>query len=174
MIHNENIERLLEIDIVKDLVKTFNMQTAIYSNKEQFSLILYVTPLAILISDRRIENIPDILIYDLKNNLYITDWEITDLANELFVIDKNQPSIESYKIFDSNNIFISEGASKMSQLHYILIRTKLLLPLFLAKNGFKSLKDGTFDSRFDFQNKTFLFNPTKFLPMYKALSLDIP
>ena len=45
---------------------------------------------------------------------------------------------------------------------------------FLAKNGFKSLKDGTFDSRVDFQNQTYSFNPTEFLPMYKALSLDIP
>lgn len=174
MIHNENIERLLEIDIVKDLVKTFNMKTAIYSNKEQFSLILYVAPLAILISDRLIENIPDILIYDLKNNLFITDWEITDLANELFVIDKSHSTIETYKNFDFNNIFISKGASKMSQLQYILLRTKLLLPMFLAKNGFKSLKNGSFDSRFDFQNQTYSFNPTEFLPMYKALSLDIP
>lgn len=174
MIHNENIERLLEIAIVQDLVKTFNMKTAIYSNKEQFSLILYVAPLAILISDRLIENIPDILIYDLKNKLFMTDWEITDLSNELFLIDRSQIAKQNFEDFDNNDIFISEGASKMFRLYSVLLRTKLLLPLFLAKNGFKSLKDGTFDSRFDFQNQTYSFNPTEFIPMYKALSLDIP
>jgi hypothetical protein len=59
---------------------------------------------------------------------------------------------QDFKNHPQSNIFTSNIDEKMDNLQTFLQAIDKLLPRIEAKGGLSSMKDGTFDSRFDFSD----------------------
>ncbi len=161
MIFNRHLDRLTEVGIVQDFMRRHSMQGKVCSKGDDSSFILYRLPYVIEFHDAQIENYLDVYLTDLKSQLRI--WGSSALGCSLDIGLQNLVELRSWT-FDKhplNNIFLSDGSQKMGYLYSYLDAFDKLLPLIEAKGGLSSMRDGTFDPRFDFRDSV--------QPMYHGL-----
>lgn len=149
IVYNDNLYRLIEIDIVKDFMQRWGFKVA---PSDFYGLILYRPPYVIHFEDALIEDYLEIYCSDIDSGLMFSTgapWACcVDMGLQDFVGIKNR----DYQLHPQNRLFLSKGAQKMYDLHITLEAIDKLLPLIEAKGGLASLRDGTFDPRFDFKD----------------------
>ena len=150
MIYNENLYRLIEIKIVKDFIKLQHFKIALSGNDS--GLLLYKPPYIVEFKDALIENYLEIYFSDLKSELYMEGSSALGCS-----LDMGLQSLELLRARDLSNdcdkeYFLSENILKIRHLYSNLEAIDKLLPLIEAKGGLASIRDGTFDPRFDFKD----------------------
>lgn len=148
MIYNENLHRLTEIEIVKDFMQLQGFKVA--PCDKDFGLILYRLPYVIEFKDALIENYLEVYFSDLTSSLYMEGGSALGCS-----LDLGLQSIEILRARDLDNvqgkdIFLSDGPLKIRHLYSNLEAIDKLLPPMEAKGGLASMRNGTFDLRFDF------------------------
>lgn len=152
MIYNQHLDRLMEVEIVQDFMRQHHMQGKLCSQGESHSLILYRLPYVVEFYDALIENYLEIYLSNLTNGLRIEGSSALGCS-----LDIGLQSLEMLRARDLKNnpakeIFLSEHDSKTRDLYSNLEAIDKLLPLIEAKGGLSSMRDGTFDLRFDFKD----------------------
>lgn len=158
MIFNLKIDRLLEMDIVKSFIHRHGMQAKLCINGDDFSFILYKIPYVVEFHDALIENYLEISLSDISAELLMSGGSALQVSIDLGLLNLEQLRKMNFKGHPRNDIFISEGARKMFDLHCDFDAIDKLLALIEAKGGLSSMRDGTFDSRFDFKDYVYPMN----------------
>lgn len=171
MIFNQSIERLLEIKIVQELIKKYEMSFKTLNHGEEFYLLIYRRPYIIEISERLIENILDIFLYDLDSDLNLMDGRLVFIAESLQLPIYEICNLFNFKDHTQNNIFLTFNEEKMFDLHLTLTSIDLLLPVFINKGGFMSLKNGEFSSTFSTKELPSVVSREKISNLNKAINL---
>lgn len=152
MIFNKHLDRLMEMQFVQDFMHRHNMQGRLINEQGNESFILYRAPYVINFFDNLIENYLEIYFSDLKCDLYIEGNSALGCS-----LDIGMQNLEALRARDLENnaakaLFLSEGDSKIRNLISNLEAIDKLLPLLEARGGLASMRDGTFDARFDFKD----------------------
>lgn len=150
MIFNEHLDRLIEVGIVRDFMQQQRMQGKLCSHKDNYSFILYRLPYVIQFYDALIENYLEIWLFDLNNLLAIQGGSALGCSLDLNLQSLSELRQRDFLDHPQLDIFMSEHSEKMRYLHSYLEAISRLLPYIEAQGGLASLRDGTFDSRFDF------------------------
>ncbi len=150
MIYNENLYSLTEVAIVEVFMRKQDFKVA--SSDSEFGLILYNFPYIVEFKDALIENYLEVYLSDISSDLMFSEGAAWACCIELGLEDRQELKNRSYESHPQNQLFLSEGAQKMYGLHVTLEAIDKLLPLIKAKGGLVSMRDGTFDSRFDFKD----------------------
>jgi len=150
MIYNENLHRLIDVAIVKDFMQRQGFKVAPSDN--DFGLILYKLPFVVEFKDALIENYLEDYFSDLDGGLYMEGGSAVGCS-----LDIGLQRLELLRARDltsdcNNGYFLSENLAKIRHLYSDLEAIDKLLPLIEAKGGLASMRDGTFDSRFDFKD----------------------
>lgn len=152
MIFNQHLDRLKEVQLVRDFMQRHRMQGGLCTQGDDSSFILYRFPYVVEFRDALIENYLEIVLVDVSSNLLLTDGSITFCSVELGHQNREILRTLDFSSHKQNNIFLSEGSMKMYGLHTVVEALDKLIPLIEARGGLSSIRDGTFDLRFDFRN----------------------
>lgn len=152
MIFNEHLDRLMEVKVVQDFMQRHNMQGKMCSENSNHVFILYRYPYVIGFWDALIENYLQIALSDSEADLLADEGTLIWCSTCLNYQSREDLKNRSYTNHPQNDIFLSDGAQKMYGLHTCLEAIDKLLPLIEAKGGLSSMRDGTFDPRFDFKD----------------------
>jgi len=152
MMSSQSISRLAEIDIINEFIRRHDMQSIPCKLENKYSFILYRRPYIIEFIDYVIENYLVIFISDLNDDLMFGESSAL-----ICCVDMGLQNLEELKKrrFDNHpqgEIFSSYQSSKIKNLYCNLEAIDKLLPLIETKGGLASMRDGTFDSRFDFKD----------------------
>jgi hypothetical protein len=151
MIYNENIDRLTEIDIVKDFVANHKMTSVLCKSVDEYSLLLFRHPFFIEIHDALSENYLEITLSELTSGLLITGSSALGCSLDLGLQDLSALRTRVFDNHPLNHLFLSFGSQKMRNLHSFLEALDKLLPYIeIEGNGLQSMREGRFDRRFDF------------------------
>lgn len=161
MIFNKHLDRLTEVEIVQSFMRCHNMQGKVCSRGDDFSFILYRLPYVVEFYDALIENYLDIYLTDIDSGLRISGGSALGCSVDLELQNLAELRTQNYEGHPLNSIFLSEEVKKMRYLHSDLEAIDKLLPLIEAKGGLSSMRNGTFDPRFDFKDSV--------QPMYQGL-----
>lgn len=149
MIFNEHIDRLTEIEIVQEFMRRNLMQAKLCNRGDDYSLILYRLPYVVEFHDALIENYLEVTLADLDGNLLIGGSSALGCSLDLGLQNVQQLRARNFEDHPLNNIFLSFQSQKMRNLHSFLEAIDKLFPRIEAK-GLSAMRDGTFDSQFDF------------------------
>lgn len=152
MISNQRIDRLLEVDIVKSFIHRHGMLGKLCIDGDNFSFILYKIPYVIEFHDALIENYLEISLSDISAELLMSGGSALQVSLDLGLLKLEQLRKMNFEAHPQNDIFISEGARKMFDLHCDFDAIDKLLTLMEDKDGLSSIRNGAFDSRFDFKD----------------------
>lgn len=152
MIFNKHLDRLMEVQIVQDFMQRHVMQGQLVNEKGHESFILYKFPYVINFVDNLIENYLEIYMSDLKNDLYIEGNSALGCSLDIGLQKLEKLRAKDLKNDLAQTIFLSENNLKTRNLYSNLEAIDKLLPLLEAKDGLASMRDGTFDTRFDFKD----------------------
>ena len=152
MSFNKNLDRLMEIKIVQVFMQHHNMRGKLCAKENLFSFIIYRLPYVVEFIDSSIENYLEIYMSDLDAGLLLSGGAAVDSAVLCGFQNRNELRTRTFKDFPKNDIFLLEGARKMFDLHCDFQAIDNLLPLIETSGGLSSMRDGTFDSRFDFKD----------------------
>ena len=130
MIFNKHLDRLMEVKTVRDFMQTHHMKGKICSVGENHSFILYRLPYVV----------------------GFWDGSVIGCSVDLGRQKREDLRTMDFSSHQQNDIFLSDGKQKMYGLHTTLEAIDKLLPLIEAKGGLASMRDGSFDSRFDFSS----------------------
>lgn len=152
MIFNARLDRLMEINIVRNFMRTHSMESKMCHDGENHSFIIYRLPYAIVFWDALIENYLEIVLLDMCADLLLTDGSIVRCS-----VDLGWQTREGLRRMDFTNhrqkdVFLSGGGQKMYGLYTTLEAIDKLLPLIDAKGGLTAMQDGSLDHRFDFSD----------------------
>lgn len=150
MIYNENLYRLTEVEIVKDFMRRHSFKVAPSDN--DFGLILFRLPYVIEFKDALIENYLEVYFSDLVGCLYMEGSPALGRSLDFGLQCLEELRSRDLSGFEDINIFLSDNKKKYSDLDAELEAIDKLLPLIEAKGGLASMRDGTFDPRFDFKD----------------------
>lgn len=152
MIYNKHLDRLIEVNFVQSFMHQHNMQGKLCIQGDDSSFILHRQPYIVEFHDALIDNYLEISLSDMSTELML------DGGRALIVsVDTGLQNLEDIKKmnFDrdpTNDIFISDGARKTFDLHGDFQAINKLLPQIEVKGGLASMRDGSFDTRFDFKD----------------------
>lgn len=152
MIFNKHLDRLMEVKTVRDFMQTHYMKGKICSVGENHSFILYRLPYVVGFWDALIENYLEIVLVDMGVDLLLTDGSVIGCSVDLGRQKREDLRTMDFSSHQQNDIFLSDGKQKMYGLYTTLEAIDKLLPLIEAKGGLASMRDGSFDSRFDFSS----------------------
>lgn len=150
MIYNENLDRLTQVEIVKNFMRRQNFKVAPSDN--DFGLILFRLPYVIEFKDALIENYLEVYFSDLVGCLYMDGNCALGCSLDLRLQNIEALRARDLTLDKNKEFFLSECDLKIRHLYSNLEAIDKLLPLFEAKGGLASMRDGTFDSRFDFKD----------------------
>jgi hypothetical protein len=150
MIYNENLYRLTEVEMVKDFMQQQGFKVA--PSDKDFGLILYKFPYVIEFKDALIENYLEVYFSDLNSSLYMEGGSALGCSLDL--------GLQSLELLRARNLihdrgkkyFLSENILKIRHLYSNLEAIDRLIPLIQTRGGLASMRDGTFDPRFDFKD----------------------
>ncbi|MEJ7139174.1 hypothetical protein [Amphibiibacter pelophylacis] len=153
MIYNKNIDRLAKTEVVKDFMRRNDFKMA--TQCKDYSFVLHKIPYVIEFKDALIENYLEIYFSDLNSDLYIVgNCALAcglDIGNQdLLKLKKRDLGLKNHP---DKEIFLSENEKKIGNLYDTLEAIDGLIPLFDTKGGLASMRNGTFDSRFDFKTR---------------------
>ncbi len=151
MILNQDIGRLIEVDIVSSFVAQHKMTPVDCRWSEGCSLLLTRTPYVVEFQDALIENYLDVTLADLSNGLLITGSSALGCS-----IDMGLQNLQSLKRqnFDHHpllNVFLSFQAQKMGNLYSFLGAIDALMER-IEEKGLVTMLTGGFDEGFDFSS----------------------
>ncbi len=152
MIFNQKIDRLMEVDIVHSFMNCHNMQGKLCAKGDNFSFILYRMPYVVEFHDALIENYLEISLSDISAQLLLTGGRVSEISFMMGLQNFETLKFKNFNGHPKNDIFLSEAARKMFDLHSELEAIDKLLSLIEPKGGINALCDGSFDSRFDFKD----------------------
>ena len=152
MIYNKHLDRLTEVGVVQDFMQRHSMQGKMCSKGEDFSLILYRLPYVVEFYDALIENYLDVYLTDLGSGLRMSGGSALGCSIDLGLQNLSVLRAKDLTSSAANAIFLSEHFLKTRNLYSNLEAIDKLLPLIEAKGGLSSIRDGTFDPRFDFKD----------------------
>lgn len=150
VIFNSHLEQLTKVEIVQSFVEAHRMNWKVCSWEENHSLALYRLPYVIGIWDAQVENYLEVVLLDIESELLIEGNVVLGRSLDLGLLELDHLREQDFKNHPQSNIFLSNFDEKMDNLQTFLQAIGKLLPLIEAKGGLSSMKDGTFDSRFDF------------------------
>lgn len=150
MIYNENLDRLTQVEIVKDFMRRQSFKVAPCDN--DFGLILFRLPYVIEFKDALIENYLEVYFSDLESRLYMEGNSALGCSIDIGLQRLEELRLRDLSCYEGIDIFLSENEKKFSDLDARLEAIDKLLPLIEAKGGLVSMQDGKFDSRFDFKD----------------------
>lgn len=149
MIYNEHMDRLTEVEIVQEFMRRNSMRTKLCNRDDDYSLILYRLPYVVEMHDALIENYLEISIADLASELILSGGSAVGCSIDMGLQDRAELKTRNFDTHPNNSIFLSFQGRKMYDLHCDLEAIDKLFPRIEAK-GLSAMRDGTFDSRFDF------------------------
>ena len=152
MIFNENLERLVEVEIVQAFMKKHAMQAASCKERDSCSLILFRLPYVVEFHDALIENYLNCVLADVSSDLSMNDGDIYHASVALGFHDRVEVRNRNYEKHPKNDIFLSFQSQKMLDLHVDLEAIDKLLPQIEISGGLSSLRDDKFDSRRSFSD----------------------
>lgn len=152
MIFNQRIDRLMEVDIVQEFMYHNDMQGRLCGKGDSFSLILYRMPYVVEFHDALIENYLEITLSDISAQLLLTGGRVSEISFMMNLQNFETLKLKRFNEHPKNDIFLSESARKMFDLHSELEAIDKLLPLIELKDGLNAMRDGSFDVRFDFKD----------------------
>ena len=152
MIFNERLDRLMEVDVVQNFMQAHRMQGKMCRDGTNPTFILYRLPYVVGFWDSVIENYLEIVLVDLDANLLIDYGSPVSIAIDLNLQNPDVLKVLNFEDHNQLDIFLSERALKMYCLHTGLEAIDKLLPLIESREGLVSMKDGSFDSRFNFSD----------------------
>lgn len=152
MIFNEHLDRLMEVQIVQDFVQHHRMQGKMCIDDDNYSFVLYRYPYVIVFWDALIENYLEIAFLDIHSNYWITGGAALGCSLDMKLQNLNEIRNRNFEFHPLASIFLSDGAQKIGDLDCNLEAIDKLLPLIEAKGGLTSMRDGTFDNRFNFSD----------------------
>jgi hypothetical protein len=152
MIYNKHLDRLQEIPFVQDFISRQGMCGKLCSEGENHSFILYRRPYAVEFYDALIENYLEISLLEPTSNYVLRASTASGICLEMGL-----QKIEALRQLDFRHcaqgpIFLSSDDTKMLSLYEHLDAIDKLLPLLEARGGLASMRDGTFDSQFNFSD----------------------
>jgi hypothetical protein len=157
MIHNLHLDRLMEVETVRSFTQKYRMQTKLCTRNEDSVFLLYRSPYVIGFREALIENYLEIFLIDMNADLLLTEGSLIFCSVELGHQSREKLRTLDFSGHEKNDIFLSQGPTKMYGLQTTLEALDSLLPLIETKGGLTSMQNGTFDSRFDFSD---LVTPT--------------
>jgi hypothetical protein len=161
VIFNKHLDRITEVPVVREFLQRHRMKGCGCRVGENHSFILFRLPYVVEFHDALIENYLEITLSDLNAGLLIDGSVAFARSLELGLQDISQVRKRVFTNSPYLDIFLSEGVRKMDDLDSNLEAIDRLLPLIEAKGGLSSMRDGTFDPRFDFKDSV--------QPMYYGL-----
>jgi hypothetical protein len=149
---NPHLDRLTEVQLVKDFMLRHDMQGKLCNRGGTNSYVIYRLPFVIEFIDYYIENYLAIYFCDTSGNLVIEGNVALGCSFELGLQNLNELRERDKSLVNDENreIFLSENGRKLGNFYDGLEAIDRLLPLIEAKGGLASMRDGTFDPRFDF------------------------
>jgi len=150
MIYNENLDRLMQVEIVKDFMRRQSFKVAPSDN--DFGLILFRLPYVIEFKDALIENYLEVYFSDLESRLYMEGSSALGCSIDIGLQHLEELRLRDLSCYEDKDIFLSENEKKYSDLDARLEAIDKLLPLIEAKGGLVSMRNGTFDPRPDFKD----------------------
>ncbi|MDT7515371.1 hypothetical protein [Rhodoferax mekongensis] len=130
-----------------------------FENKHSF--IVYRQPYIIEFIDYVIENYLVIFMSDLNSDLMFGESSALMCCVDMGLQNREELRKRNYENHPKSQIFSSYQSSKIKNLYCNLEAIDKLLPLLEGKGGLASMRDGTFDPRFDFKDSV--------QPMYPEL-----
>lgn len=152
MIFNKHLDRLMEVDIVRDFVRRHHMTGKMCTDGDNHSYILYRLPYVIGFWDALIENYLEIVLMDMKAGLLLEGSSALGRSLDLGLQSLEVLRTRVFHNHPQGSIFLSDGDNKMDNLDSNLEAIDKLLPMIEAKGGLASMRDGSFESRFDFSS----------------------
>ena len=152
MIFNEHLDRLMEVDVVQNFTKIHRMKGKMCSEGKNHTYILYRLPYVVGFWDSVIENYLEIVLVDLDAELLIEGGSALGCSLDMGLQKLEILRQRNFSKHLLNEIFLSERVEKMRYLHSHLEAFEKILPLIECKEGLISMKDGSFDSRFNFSD----------------------
>lgn len=152
MISNQRIDRLLEVDIVKSFIHRHGMLGKLCIDGDNFSFILYKIPYVIEFHDALIENYLEISLSDMSSDWMIDGGSALGCSIDIGLQNLEKLRNTNHESSIANTIFLSENFLKTRNLYSNLGAIDKLLPHIEAKGGLISMRDKTFDERFDFND----------------------
>jgi hypothetical protein len=149
MIFNEHIDRLIEVAQVQEFMRRHDMRSKLCKKEDNYSLLLYRLPYVIEFHDALIENYLEITFADLDEGLMIGGGSALSCSLDLGLQNLSELQQRKFDNHPQNHLFLSSNALKMDDLNSNLEAIDKLLPMIESK-GLSSMRDGTFDIRFDF------------------------
>lgn len=152
MRYNSHIDKLLEVEVVSKFLKRHNMRFARFIDGYFCGLVLFRYPYVVVLADSVIENYLESYFFSLSSRMLMEGGDLIATCVDMRLQDREELRRLSFESHPQIGIFSSCGVQKMYGLHTELEAIDKLLPLIEAKGGLSSLKDGSFDSRYDFSN----------------------
>ena len=152
MIFNEHLDRLMEVQIVKDFVQHHRMQAKMCIDDDNYSFVLYRYPYVIVFWDALIENYLEMWFFEFGSGLMIRASTLSGVCLDMHLQNIEELCHKNLDHHAQNSIFLSDSSTKMFCLYEHLEAIDKLLPLIEAKGGLTSMRDGTFDNRFNFSD----------------------
>ena len=138
MIFNQNLNRLLEVRIVKEFQHHHSMQGKLRKDSNDASFILYKMPFVVEFHDALIENYLEVSLSDLNCKLMLDGSSAVACCLQMELLNLDLMRLETFDNHPQTDIFLSEGILKMDNLHSNLEAIDKLLPLIEAKSGSQS------------------------------------
>jgi hypothetical protein len=158
---NQHLDRLAEVPIVSEFMHRHGMRGKVCRTGENYSFILFRLPYVVEFRDDVTENYLEIRLSDISCALSIEGGSALGCSLDLGLQTLVELRSWTFDKHPLNDIFLSDGSLKMGYLYSDLDAFEKLLPLIEAKGGLSSMRDGTFDPRFDFKDSV--------QPMYPGL-----
>lgn len=161
MMSSQSISRLEEVDVVTDFMRRHSMRSMPCKFENKHSFILYRQPYIIEFIDYVIENYLVIFMSDLSSVLMFGESSALMCCVDMGLQNLEELKNRNYDNHPKSQIFSSYQSSKIKNLYCNLEAIDILLPLLEGKGGLASMRNGTFDPRFDFKDSV--------QPMYPEL-----
>ena len=147
---NPHLDRLAEVQLVQDFMLRHDMQGKLCNRGGTNSYVIYRLPYVVEFIDYYIENYLAIYFSDINSGCFLTEGDLIYCSVALEIQKREILKNASFAGHPQTSLFISDGDQKMYGLQTSVEAIDQLLPLIEAKGGLASMRDGTFDPRFDF------------------------
>ncbi|WP_332744638.1 hypothetical protein [Hydrogenophaga sp.] len=140
MISSKNVLQIKDLSFVVEFLEKHKFNAELLEDEEDYSLLIFRSPLCIEVIDGLNENCLQIIFGDTAASLIMHDGSVMHISFTL-----GWQSIEAVRNtqFSENEgsaVFLSSGTEKIHNLYFFLKALDMLLPI-LGSNGIKSIKD---------------------------------
>lgn len=143
MISSKNILHVKELGFVAEFLQKHNFQAKLLEDGEDYSLLLFRSPLCVEIVDGLSDNCLQIVLGDISTSMMMLDGSVLHLAFEHGWVDSDEARNTRFPENEESRFFLSSGTEKIHNLYFFLRAMDKLLPL-LGSNGIKIIENTAF------------------------------